>query len=83
MSEVYLAQALNRPPEVVGQRVIISETESESPDQGLGESIIPSNFFYALFAILLFILAIWAIKQYTKRPTLRAPVAVVPTNKVK
>ncbi len=83
MSEVYLAQALNRPPEVVGQRVIIPETESEQQEQGSGESFIPSSFLYALVTIFLLVLAIWAIKQYTKRPTLRAPVTVVPTNKVK
>lgn len=81
MGEIYLSQALNSTPEIVGQRTIISEDEYQTKQSGSTDPIISGNFFYAIFAISLLILAGWAIWQYLKKPTLRAPVAVVPTKK--
>lgn len=82
MSEILIAQT-DVVDKVVGQRIIIEEggaSNKEPQDFSISGG---SNFLYALAAIGLLAISVWAIKQYTKRPTLRAPVAVVPTKKVK
>lgn len=81
MQDTHLAQAPVRFPEVVGQRTIITESDYNQQVAGSSEPILSTNFIYMIAAIGLLIVAAWAIQQYSKRSTLRAPVEVVPIKK--
>lgn len=81
MTGIYLAQAPNPEPQIVGQRTIISESEYKDRTEPTSEPILSANFIYVLVAIGLLLLAAWAIMQYTKRQTIREPIKITPIKK--
>jgi hypothetical protein len=81
MTELILAQALNS-NKVVGQRTIIEEgsvSDRETQDLSMSGG---ASFVYALAAIGLLAIGIWAVKQFLAKPPAPAVSVTIPKSKV-